>query len=339
MWYGKHWAAPLLAPVGHLYCALAAARREAYRKGWLKATRLPVPVIVVGNISVGGTGKTPLVLYLVAYLRQRGLRPGVVSRGYGGQSRREPRDVGPDSDPYAVGDEPVLIARRTGAPVVVAPDRVAAGRHLLARHDCDVLVADDGLQHYALARDLEIAVVDVARGQGRGRCLPAGPLREPPTRLASVDLVINREPGGREPGMRLHGGEWINLADPSRRQAPKTWQGRAAHVVAGIGCPERFFAAVQALGCRVHGHAFPDHHRFEAADLAFGDDLPVLMTEKDAVKCRRFARADWWYRPLDAELDAATLARLETLLINRGILSARAGAARRGAPGAQRDPG
>jgi tetraacyldisaccharide 4'-kinase len=240
-----------------------------------------------------------------------------VSRGYGGGAAQWPQGVAADSDPLLVGDEPVLIARRTGCPVVVAPRRAAAAKKILADYACDVIVCDDGLQHYALARDLEIAVMDGARRLGNRRCLPAGPLRETPARLRTVDLIVVN--GAGLPGeckMRLAGDVAYSLSDPNARYELRHWQGGAVHGVAGIGNPERFFAHLRALGLEVREHPFPDHHRFRAEDLHFADELPVIMTEKDYVKCRGFAQAHHWYVPVTARLDTDCEQRLQQLLAN-----------------------
>lgn len=305
----------LLAPLGWLYAAVATLRRSAYGAGLLHSEKMPVPVIVVGNITVGGTGKTPLVIWLVETLREAGHRPGVVSRGYGGAATSWPQAVNGDSDPRMVGDEPVLIAHRCGCPVVVGPQRVQAARKLLADHDCDVIVCDDGLQHYALARDVEITVIDGVRRFGNGRCLPAGPLRERPSRLRSVDLVVvNGAAQAGDCDMQLMGGEARALLDPDSCHALERWRGETVHGVAGIGNPGRFFDHLRAHGLSVMEHPFPDHHRFRADDLRFGDDLPVMMTEKDAVKCREFARAGHWYVPVSAHLDEPCRQRLQRIL-------------------------
>lgn len=315
LWYGSHPLSILLAPLSGLFCLAVAARRYAYRAGLLRSDKLPVPVIVIGNISVGGTGKTPLVIYLVEALREAGHRPGVVSRGYGGRAATWPQVVNADSDPALVGDEPVLIARRAGCPVAVAPRRAAAARRLLAEHGCDVIVCDDGLQHYALTRDLEIAVIDGVRRLGNGRCLPAGPLREPPARLRTVDMiVVNGAGSSDECGMQLTGTTAFPLRDSNGACELGEWRGRTVHGVAGIGNPERFFAHLRGQGLNVVEHPFPDHHRFNAADVRFADDLPVLMTEKDAVKCRAFAQPQLWYVPVTAQLDAACEQQLQRLL-------------------------
>ncbi|TAM57872.1 MAG: tetraacyldisaccharide 4'-kinase [Rhodanobacter sp.] len=302
-WYGNgrvpSWAWPLAA----LYGAVVRLRSGLYRRGWLREVRLPVPVVVVGNLSVGGTGKTPLTIALAAALRARGYRPGVVSRGHGGD-RREPLLLGNAPDPLRVGDEPCLI-RASGVPVAVGRDRPAAAR-LLVADGCDVLIADDGLQHYALAHDVEICVIDGVRRFGNGRLLPAGPLREPLSRLQRVDLLVCNG-GVAEAGeypMQLRSGDVIAL-DDGRTQALTSFSGQRVHAVAAIGHPRRFFDSLRAAGVEVIEHAFADHYRFAPADLDFGDRLPVLMTDKDAVKCRRFALAHWWRVPVRADLPPA----------------------------------
>lgn len=307
-WYSHNAVSLLLRPVSWLFCALAALRRRLYAGGALSRTRFPVPVIVVGNISVGGTGKTPAVTAVCALLREAGFTPGLVSRGYGGAASSWPQPVDSQSDTAVVGDEPVLLTRRTGCPMWVGPDRCAAVQRLLEENpSVDIVVADDGLQHYRLARDVEIAVVDGQRGLGNGACLPAGPLREPPGRLRGVDFVlVNGADSGAVAGhpMTLTGGELVSVSGEERVPL-ESLRGKRIHAVAGIGAPERFFDTLRQAGLTVVPHPFPDHHRFSAADLAFGDNAPVLMTEKDAVKCRDIAGPDFWYLPVEAQLPEA----------------------------------
>jgi tetraacyldisaccharide 4'-kinase len=320
LWYHpriRHWPLiALLLPLSLLYLLVSASRRWLYRMGWLPSTQLPVPVIVVGNITAGGTGKTPLVVWLVQRLRGLGWRPGIVSRGYGGHSPQWPRDVSADSDPGVVGDEPVLLAQRLGCPIAVGPSRVDDALRLLKRGDVDVIVADDGLQHYALARDFEIAVVDGARGLGNRLPLPAGPLREPASRLHSVDLVICTGEG-EVPGsavMRLVPAAAQRLDGAATFPAGEL-RGMRAHAVAGIGNPTRFFEMlVQELGMQVMPHAFGDHHRFVPQDIVFNDESNVMMTEKDAVKCRPFAGPKHWFVPVEAQLPAETIRELDAKL-------------------------
>lgn len=315
LWYGDAGGARLLAPLACLYGAAAVLRRSAYRRGTLRVEHLPVPVIVVGNITVGGTGKTPLVIAIVERLRSLGWRPGIVSRGYGGARSGSPLRVQPETPPRTAGDEPVLLARRLGCPVAVCPDRAAAGQLLCRDGDVDVLVADDGLQHYRLARELEIAVVDGVRRFGNGRLLPAGPLREPPSRLREVDLVVvnGGQPRGDEMGMRLAGDVAERVIDGTRRPL-QAFRGQKVHAVAGIGNPSRFFDHLERHGLTVERHAFADHHAFQPDDLRFGDDRAILMTEKDAVKCAGMADHRHWFVPVDAVFDAAGDKRLASLL-------------------------
>jgi len=306
IWYGARPSPFWLRALVPLYRMLRALHRAPYRSGWKKPQRLPVPVIVIGNITVGGTGKTPLVTALVEALRDRGHRPGVISRGYGGTAgSAELLDA--DSDAARVGDEPVLIHATTGAPVAVGRDRAAAGRLLLASHDCDALVADDGLQHLALFRDVDICVIDGERRFGNGLLLPAGPLREPLSRLDSVDFRVcnGGETRAGEVPMRLAGEVAVSLCDTGEQKPLRDFAGRRVHAVAGIGNPARFFAMLRGAGIDIVEHAFADHHAYTAGDLRFGDDAPVLMTTKDAVKCRAFAHADCWQVPVQAILPQA----------------------------------
>ena len=304
LWYGRHFLSILLAPLSWLFCAVAVGRRWAYRQGLLRSEALPVPVIVVGNITVGGTGKTPLVCWLTGFLRRQGFAPGILTRGYGGSGTNRPILVTPRSDPIQVGDEPVLLARRGGCPVAVGPDRLAAGRLLLDRHRCDIIVTDDGLQHYRLRRDLEIAVVDGERGLGNGRCLPAGPLREPARRLSSVGLVVYNGRGPEDARvMHLRPGRLVNLVHVGRREALAAFRGRRVTAVAGIGNPDRFFALLRGEGLDLDTRTYGDHHAFSAGDAAQWGAGPVLMTEKDAVKCAPFAGPEFWFLPVDADPD------------------------------------
>jgi tetraacyldisaccharide 4'-kinase len=301
-WYRRSWLSAALAPLAIAFGAAVRARRFAFRAGWLRVERLPVPVVVVGNLVAGGTGKTPLVLWLVAALRARGFLPGILSRGYRG-ANAAPQRVPAAGDPGRFGDEPVLLSERSGAPVWIGRDRAAAGRALLAAHpDCDVLVCDDGLQHYRLARDFEIAVED-DRGLGNGRLLPAGPLREPAPRPVDAEVLNGAPARAGAFAMRLEPAGFRRVAGPGDVVAVDDLRGRRLHAVAGIGNPRRFFAMLDALGLAATPHAFPDHHAFTARDLEYPDCDAVLMTEKDAVKCRRFARADLVALRVEARVD------------------------------------
>lgn len=312
-WYRDSWTR-LLQPLAWIFKRVSERRR---RQDLARQVRVNAPVIIVGNITVGGTGKTPLVLMLLAQLQRQGWRPGVVSRGYGGRARHYPVLVDQMSAASEVGDEPLLIASRSACPVVVDPDRVKAAQYLLAISDCNIVVSDDGLQHYRLARDIEIAVVDGQRRFGNGHLLPAGPLREEVSRLQAVDFVVcNGEACAGEYEMQLAAVQWVNVADSNKTLAPAGFSGQAVHAVAGIGNPTRFFTYLQQLDCRITEHAFADHHRFCARDLEFGDALPVLMTEKDAVKCRRFAKPNHWYLQIHAELSAEFMIKFFEKLAN-----------------------
>jgi len=330
-WQRRGGGALILAPFALVFALLVRVRRALYRNGILKGWRADVPVIVVGNVTVGGTGKTPLVIAIVELLRARGWRPGVLARGYGRVPPREQDALGvvrvvPElATPEHFGDEPVLIARRSRVPVYISPDRPAAARALRAADpEVNVLVCDDGLQHYALARDIEIAVVDGERRFGNGLPLPAGPLREPVARLAEVDAVVVNGgedaagegaeagrgpaiPGARRYAMRLGRERFGQLAGGAER-APQEFalalRGRRVAAVAGIGNPQRFFSELRAHGIELIEHAFPDHHPLRPAELAFAGTLPVLMTEKDAVKCAAFADPRLWYVPVAATLPA-----------------------------------
>jgi len=296
IWYGRRQPGVVLRVLAGLFGVAGAMRRGFYAAGLLARVRLPVPVIVVGNITVGGTGKTPLVIALVQALRARGRKPGVIGRGYGGSVQGVAR-VDAQSDPLVVGDEARLIFDATGVPVAVGRDRVAAGRALLASETVDLLIADDGLQHHRLQRDIEICVIDGERRFGNGRLLPAGPLREPVSRLDRVDFRVCNG-GEAQPGeipMTLAGEQAVALDDGARSQPLRAFAGQRVHAVAGIGNPQRFFAQLRVAGIDVIEHPFGDHHAYVAKDLDFGDGLPILMTEKDAVKCRAFARPSLWY--------------------------------------------
>lgn len=304
LWYGDSPAALLLQPLAWVFGAAVALRRGLYGRGVLRAERVPVPVIVVGNVTAGGTGKTPLVAWLAARLRALGYRPAIVSRGYGGTAGGAPVAVTAASDAATVGDEPVLLARRAGCPVVVDRDRARAAARAAA-DGADVVIADDGLQHYALARDLEIAVVDGERGFGNGRLLPAGPLREPVARLDRVALVL-RNGGVATPGVprfELRATGAVRLADGSTRPLAE-FAGARAWAVAGIGNPARFRAELARHGVEAVPVAVPDHGRVDLAGLARREPLPVLMTEKDAVKYPDCRDPSAWYVPVEVEMPA-----------------------------------
>nr|WP_193570419.1 tetraacyldisaccharide 4'-kinase [Luteibacter yeojuensis] len=300
-WYGGGSPPWWTRPLESLYRHVSGRRARRFRDDPSAVVRLPVPVVVVGNITVGGTGKTPLIVALAQAMTARGFAPGVVSRGYGG-SERGPYLLRGDDDPARVGDEPSLI-RQSGVPVAIGRERPEAAR-LLIDAGCDLVLADDGLQHYRLGRDVEICVIDGERRLGNGHLLPAGPLREPAGRLDDVDFVVvnGGAPVGHEVTMRLEGGLAVNMHEPSLAMPLSDFAGRPVHAVAGIGHPARFFASLVEQGIAVHGHPFADHHAFTRDDFVFADGCPVLMTDKDAVKCRAFARPNWWRVPVRAVL-------------------------------------
>ena len=303
IWYKDPFLGVFLNPLGFMFSDLVRFRTFLYRRGILKTHRLTVPVIVVGNITVGGTGKTPLVIWLAKWLKDNGANPGIISRGYGGQTKDWPQTVDKDSDAIMVGDEALLLARQTGCPVVVGPKRVDAARQLLQEFTCNVILSDDGLQHYALHRDLEIVVIDGERRFGNGYCLPAGPLREPVSRLQHVDLmVVNGEKyEDNEHVMHLVGDTAVNLLT-SERKSLAEFKDKNCHALAGIGNPQRFFTLLVNAGLQCKTVSFPDHYAFAADDIMFADDWPVLMTEKDAVKCAAFADQRHWFVPVFAQL-------------------------------------
>lgn len=307
----------LLRPLEWLYRRVVDGKRRAFLAGQGEIYRAPVPVLVVGNITVGGTGKTPLILWLIEHCRARGLRVGVVSRGYGAQPAQSPWRVRAEDSAAVAGDEPLLIVQRTGVPLVIDPQRARAVQALLAQESLDLILCDDGLQHYRLARDLELVLIDAARGLGNRRCLPAGPLREPVERLAEVDAVLfNGAAGDTADGyaFSLQPTALVNLTSGERVALTHFSEGQALHAVAGIGNPQRFFNTLEALNWRPIAHPFADHATFSRAVLTFSPTLPLVMTEKDAVKCRAFAADDWWYLAVDAVPSPAFVAWLDERL-------------------------
>ena len=302
-WYRKNLLSYLLLPFSGIYQIVIYFRRMLYRRQIIKSIRSPVPVIVVGNITVGGTGKTPVVIALAEWLKAQGWRPGLVSRGYGGNSTDQPFPVELNTDPRLVGDEAVLLAQKTACPMVVCKDRVAAVNRLLTDYDCNIILSDDGLQHLRLARDIEIAVIDGHRRLGNGWLLPAGPLRESQQRLKSVDFILTNElaqPG--ESLLELKPKKIFQLINPNKILTESELEGKVIHAVAGIGNPARFFTTLKKLGYQFIAHRFPDHYFFQRQDLDFDSNAVILMTEKDAVKCRRFADEKYWCVSVQAYL-------------------------------------
>jgi tetraacyldisaccharide 4'-kinase len=321
LWYRDAAGPSLLQPLSWLYATAIRVRATAYARRWLTTYHVDKPVVVVGNLTVGGTGKTPLVIWLARHLTERGLRVGIVSRGYGSEAAEAPRQVNETSNWQDVGDEPLLLYRGTQCLTLIGRDRVAAAQALVTR-GVDVIVSDDGLQHLRLARDCAIVVIDGTRGFGNGRMLPAGPLREPVSHVADADvIVINgvaehsslRRVSSIEAGpiearalqMTLLPGDAVRLDGREPPRPLEAFRGRSVHAVAGIGNPARFFRDLRARGLDVIEHAFPDHHPYTAQELSFGDDLPVLMTEKDAVKCASFADPRLWSIPTTATFSEA----------------------------------
>lgn len=317
IWQGKSWQVHCLWPLSVLFKAVVCIRRWLYRRGWLESYPLNVPVVVIGNITVGGTGKTPLVSFVANWLQSQGKKVGIISRGYGGAAT-EPTAVTAASNSRLVGDEAVLLAGLTDCPIAVGQDRVATAELLLKSHpDLDVLLSDDGLQHYRLRRDIEVVLVDGDKLFGNKLCLPAGPLREPLSRLAGVDMVVSK-------GASTFTDYYFELIPEAVRSLVSgttsevsSWQGKRVHAVAGIGHPEAFFLSLERLGMQVERHIFPDHHDYQASDFAFTQDtplMPVIMTSKDAVKCDEFAAPNWYQLDVRVQLSRTLQQRLRELL-------------------------
>ena len=304
IWYRQfHFITVFLLPFSMLFAACTALRRWMFRVGIKKIKRVSVPVIVVGNITTGGTGKTPFVIWLAHYLQSQGYHPGIVSRGVGGKKHRLPHIVKLTDSTDHVGDEAMLLAEHTQCPLVICADRVAATRHLLQHFHCNIVISDDGLQHYRLGRDIEIAMVDGARRFGNHYLLPAGPLREPISRLQKVNFVIIN--GGHAPDeltMTLQATALISVQDKQKTFTLSQFPHKKVHAVAGIGHPEQFFQMLKQQGFDVIEHIFPDHYTYRAKNLHFNDSLPIFMTEKDAVKCRSFADQRYWYLSVTAKM-------------------------------------
>ncbi len=316
-WYKEMYISSALMPLSMFYDDAMRFRRFLYKKGVFKKTKLTVPVVIVGNITVGGTGKTPLILWLARFLKQEGYTPGIISRGYGGDSEQWPQWVNENSNPALVGDEAVLMAKRADCPIAVGPERVKAAQMLLDKADCNIILSDDGLQHYALERDIEIAVIDGERRFGNGYTLPCGPLREPIERLQKVDLVIvngvETDCEENEFFMAVEGDLLVNLVTKEEKLLNE-FKGASCHAVAGIGNPGRFFNLLEKAQLVIDRHGFTDHHQFIAEDIVFSDGKPVLMTEKDAVKCLGFASDNHWYLPVKAKPQQQFVDKLLTLL-------------------------
>ncbi|WP_428355105.1 tetraacyldisaccharide 4'-kinase [Methyloprofundus sp.] len=315
VWYRDHFIGTWLMPLSFLFTDIAKFRRWLYKKGYKPVEKLPVPVIIVGNITLGGTGKTPLVIYLVKQLKAAGFTPAVISRGYGGQSASWPVRVNAESDATLVGDEPLLIAQQADCPVAVGPVRAESARLLLQNEKIDVIISDDGLQHYALHRDIEIVVIDGERRFGNNFCLPSGPLREPQERIQEVDFIVCN--GGtaeeNEILMKLEGADAVNMLTQQRKPLAE-FSSTNSHALAGIGNPQRFFDLLAKQGLACQTHAFPDHYAYTERDISFKSAQAIFMTEKDAVKCQSFASAQHWSVPVQVSITSSFMQQLIALL-------------------------
>jgi len=316
-WYSINIISVILLPLSGLFCLLSLVRRLLYKSAVLQSYQAPIPVIVVGNISVGGTGKTPLIIELAKVIKSKGKKPGIISRGYGARADSWPQIVSGSSTADLVGDEPLLIFETTGFPVVVGPDRRQDIELLIEKFDCDVILSDDGMQHYKLNRDIEIAVIDAKRMFGNGLCIPSGPLRERTTRLKQVDIVLYNGGNEDQAAFTLQAAECIALNDENSLTASlDSFSGKTVHAVAGIGNPQRFFTMLEKHDITVIRHAFSDHYYFNLSDLEFSDELPVLMTEKDAVKCKQFDLSNHWSVPVELVLTSKAQTEIQTVLDN-----------------------
>jgi len=324
-WYRSDFLASLLAgfllPVSWLYCVVTAARRKIYQLDLKKSYASSAPVIVIGNIVAGGSGKTPLLISICEFIKDNGFRPGVVSRGYGGKVTGV-KQLCADDSAELVGDEPLMIYQRTGVPVVVGADRVAAVRYLLENNQCDAVLSDDGLQHYRMQRDIEIAVIDSNRGFGNGLCLPAGPLRERVTRLADVDMVVYNDAANSAGVKNTEDCSYVlsvvDVCHLNREECLplSSFAGKTVHAVAAIGDPSRFFTQLSDSGIDIAGHAFSDHHTYVQADFSGWDNGIILMTEKDAVKCRHLSLPDAWVVRVMADMSAPLVSQLNTKILH-----------------------
>lgn len=328
-WYRSSlsWLTFILLPLSWLFRIAVSIRYFFYKIRIKKTKHFPVPVIVVGNITVGGTGKTPFVVWLADYLKKQGFKPGIVSRGVGGKKINSPCWIDANADAAIVGDEAVLLARRTRCPMVVGIDRVAVINELLKKSNCDIVISDDGLQRYSMGRSMEIAIVDGMRGFGNQQLLPAGPLREPVSRLKRADMVVvncgndsfslcNKTLQEKTGMMRLQGEVVVSLQNTEVVQSLEKFKHKKVHAVAGIGNPARFFALLKQYQIQIIEHVFKDHYLYQSDDLEFSDDLPIIMTEKDAVKCLSFANEKLWYLPVEAEMSTEIENKLEALCVN-----------------------
>ncbi len=317
-WSSINFVSILLLPLASFFCLISLIRKYLYRLGVLKSYKAPLPVVVIGNITVGGTGKTPLIIELVKQLQVQGRKPGVISRGYGGNAKSWPQVVNEVTSAEKVGDEPQLIFQHTACPLVVGPDRQQDIELLLKKFDCDVILSDDGLQHYALQRDIEIAVVDAQKRFGNGFCLPSGPLRESVSRLQQVDMVLLNGGAEQDMAFTMQATQCVSVGlEKSNSLSLNSFSGKTVHAVAGIGNPDRFFLMLKAHNIKVIPHSFEDHYIYKQSDLNFNDDLPVLMTEKDAIKCMQFTLLNHWSVPVDIKLTKSAQSRIDQIWQNQ----------------------
>jgi tetraacyldisaccharide 4'-kinase len=316
IWYQQGKGKWFLLPFTLMYCILHSFQRWKLTR---KRSKITIPVVIIGNISIGGTGKTPTVIYLAKLLIKAGYKPAIITRGYGGTSTKWPQEVTVLSNPKEVGDEAVLLAKRTKLPVIAGADRYLDIQYLRSRYDCDVILSDDGLQHYPLHRDIEIILIDAERQLGNGWCIPAGPLRENTRRLKKVDFVLfNYGLAKSNPqkdrfakqyqleslfSMNLSGKRIYSLLGKKTPRYLTELEGQTVHVVTGIGNPSRFYSGLEQLGLHLIKHSFPDHHNFTQKELHFNDDKTIIMTEKDAVKCQQFSIKNCWYLPIEAHIE------------------------------------
>jgi len=314
-WYSVNLISLMLLPLSGLFCLLSSVRRILFKLHFLSSYKAPLPVIVVGNITVGGTGKTPLIIELTKVLQSKGKRPGIISRGYGGKAQSWPQIVSDSTNAKLVGDEPQLIFQTTKCPVVVGPDRQQDIETLIEQFDCDVILSDDGLQHYKMKRDIEIAVIDAKRMFGNGLCLPSGPLRERRSRLKQVDIILYNGGDDNQSAFSLQATDCQPVDSVNLKPVGLNYfSGKTVHAIAGIGNPDRFFTMLENSGITVIKHAFSDHHDFNNDDLDFADNLPVLMTEKDAIKCNRYKLSNHWSVPVQVVLTLKAKTELQSIL-------------------------
>ena len=315
VWYSKNIFSLLLSPLSLIYISIIYLRYTLYQLGLISITKINVPTIVIGNIVAGGTGKTPLVIWLAKHFKDKGFLPGIVSRGYGGTYLSNIELVKPTSNPLLVGDEPVIIARNTNCPVVVAKKRAKGAKELVEKYNCNIILSDDGMQHYSLARDIEIAVIDGQRRFGNNYCFPAGPLREPKSRIFKADLIVSKYNARTcEHKMDYTYHQLVSLNELSKTIPISDLHGMTVHAIAGINNPDHFFSYIRSHKLELIIHKLPDHYSYTEDDVKFDDNFPVVMTEKDAVKCLNYSSDKHWYIPISAELSKSFVCDLDKLM-------------------------